>query len=201
MAETKGNTTPRTVDVPSSEVELGEKIYRWRRDRGWTQSDLADRAGVARSTLSKIENGLLSPTFEILLKISRGFGMGIAEFLAPEEQDGLRGRLSIDRGDASTLMEYPNHRLHPLAGQLKGRKFDSFVVEFTCRNLEEFGEWNTHETEDMLYVLSGTLEFHSEGYEPFRLEPGHSVQFDGRMRHACLSVGKSTCRCLYVCSS
>lgn len=196
MAETTDTTSPSPP-----EAALGDKIHRWRRARRWTQSDLAERAGVARSTLSKIENGLLSPTFEILLKIARGFDMGIAEFLAPEEQDGLRGRLSIDRGETSAAMEYPNHRLHPLAGQLKGRKFESFVVEFTCRNLEEFGDWNSHETEDMLYVLSGTLEFHSEGYEPFRLETGHSVQFDGRMRHACLSVGAETCRCLYVCSS
>ena len=168
-----------------------------------SQAELAEKAGFARSTLSKIENGQLSPTFEILLKLAHGFGVDIASLLGPEDRPTLAGRMCIDRGpaaDPADIIEYTNNRLFPLAAQFKDKLFECFIVEFTCTSLEDFGPWNGHDTEDMLYVLSGELGFHSEGYETMTLTPGQSVYFDGRMRHACISVGDQVCRCLYVFS-
>ncbi len=183
-------------------AELSARVYRWRRERGLSQAQLAEKAGFARSTLSKIENGQLSPTFEILLKLAHGFGVDVADLLNTQDKPTLTGRLCVDRGPlgetSEDIIEYANNRLFPLAAQLKGKSFESMVVEFTCSDLEAFGPWNRHDTEDMLYVLSGELAFHSEGYETFTLTPDQSIHFDGRMPHACLSVGSEVCRCLYV---
>lgn len=177
---------------------LAARIRRWRDARGWNQQDLADRAGVARSTLSKIENGLLSPTFEVLLKLSRGFGAELSD-LVQSETPALSGRMVIERAGAlRDEVAYPNNRLWPLAATLKGRPFQSSLVEFTQTDLAAFGPWNSHPTDDLLLVLSGTLAFHSEGYATAVLPPGDSVHFDGNMPHACLSVGPGPCRCLYI---
>lgn len=177
---------------------LAARIRRWRDARGWNQQDLADRAGVARSTLSKIENGLLSPTFEVLLKLARGFGTELSD-LVQSEAPALSGRMVIDRASAPRdEVAYPNNRLWPLAATLKGRPFQSSLVEFTQTDLAAFGPWNSHPTDDLLLVLSGTLAFHSEGYATAVLTPGDTVHFDGNMPHACLSIGPSPCRCLYV---
>lgn len=183
-------------------AELSARVHRWRRERGLSQAQLADQSGFARSTLSKIENGQLSPTFEILLKLARGFDVDVADLLNRQDRPALTGRLYVDRGPKGEsdehVIEYSNNRLYPLAAQLKDKSFESMVVEFTCADLESFGPWNRHDTEDMLYVLEGELAFHSEGYETFTLTPGQSIHFDGRMAHACLSVGDKICRCLYV---
>ncbi len=177
---------------------LAARIRRWRDARGWNQQDLADRAGVARSTLSKIENGLLSPTFEVLLKLARGFGAELSE-LVQSETPALSGRMVIERAEAPReAVTYPNTRLSPLAATLKGRPFQSSLVDFTQTELADFGPWNSHPTDDLLIVLSGQLAFHSEGYETAVLNPGDSVHFDGNMPHACLSAGPGPCRCLYV---
>lgn len=179
-------------------AELSSRVRRWRREKGLSQEELAEKAGFARSTLSKIENGQLSPTFEILLKLSHGFGIDITSLLGPENKPTLSGRLSVDREISADVIEYANNRLFPLAAQFKDKLFQCFIVEFTCSSLEKFGPWNQHDTEDMLYVLSGKLEFHSDGYEAITLTQGQSIYFDGRMRHACISIGDSLCRCLYV---
>ena len=177
---------------------LAARIRGWRDARGWNQQDLADRAGVARSTLSKIENGLLSPTFEVLLKLARGFGADLSD-LVQSETPPLSGRMVIERADGERPeVSYPNNRLWPLAATLKGRPFQSSLVEFTQTDLLAFGAWNSHPTDDLLLVLSGQLAFHSEGYETTILAPGDTVHFDGNMPHACLSLGPQTCRCLYV---
>lgn len=185
---------PRQSDA---HAELASRIRLWRVARGWNQQDLADRAGFARSTLSKIENGLLSPTFEILLKIARGFGCDLSDLV---RSDGpmLAGRMVIARGAEGAAVENANTRLWSLAGSLKGRSFQSMIVDFTQTDLDAFGPWNRHETEDMLFVIKGRLAFHSEGYETAILNPGDSVHFDGAMPHACLTAGPGSCRCLYV---
>ena len=167
-------------------------------ERGLSQADLATKAGFARSTLSKIENGQLSPTFEILLKLASGFDVEITELLRPAQPAPLSGRMQVERANQGTFIPDGNTSMLPLASQMKNRRFKSFIVEFTQRSLETFGPWNQHSTEDMLYVLSGVLEFHSDGYTTVNLHPGDSVHFDGSMAHACLAKGDSVCRCLFV---
>lgn len=185
---------PRAVEPHQ---ELAQRIRRWRETRGWNQQALADRAGFARSTLSKIENGLLSPTFEILLKLAQGFGCDLAD-LVRAETPSLVGRMVVDRGLQGKAITNPNTRLWPLGAALKGRPFQSMLVEFTQDDLAAFGEWNRHDTDDLLHVLSGTLVLHTEGYAPATLHPGDTVHFDGAMPHACLKSGPEICRCLYV---
>lgn len=186
-------------EVTPERLELSNRIKSWRQARGMSQLELAEKAGFARSTLSKIENGLLSPTFEILLKLAHGFDMPISDLLRPkEEKTAMAGRMVVTRGTGHPALDYDNNRLFPLAPQLKNRAFQTCIVEFTSDTLEEFGPWNSHATEDMLYVLSGRMAFHSEGYQPVMLKKGDSVHFDGSMPHACLKASKKPCQCLYV---
>lgn len=185
---------PRSIEPHQ---ELAQRIKRWREARDWNQQSLADRSGIARSTLSKIENGLLSPTFEVLLKLAQGFGCEISD-LVRAETPVLVGRMIIERGAPGPAIDNPNTRLWPLGAALRGRPFQAMLVEFTERDLAKFGEWNRHDTDDMLHVLSGTLVLHTEGYAPATLNPGDTVHFDGTMPHACLRGGPESCRCLYV---
>jgi transcriptional regulator with XRE-family HTH domain len=185
---------PRQTDAHEA---LADRIRRWRDARSWNQQELADRSGFARSTLSKIENGLLSPTFEILLKISKGFGCDLADLV---RQDGpaLTGRMVVERGTPGAPVQDVNSRFWPLGPQIKGRDFQAMIVEFTQDDLAGFGPWNRHDTDDMLHVLSGELALHTEGYETVHLSAGDTVHFDGAMLHACLNAGPGPCRCLYI---
>ena len=178
--------------------ELAERILRWRKERSLSQLDLASKSNMARSTLSKIENGQLSPTFEILLKIAYGFDVDVSTLLAPDKKKSLSGRLCVDEANKKNVLEYKNNRMFPLAAQIKGKSYECFVVEFNNVSLQDFGPWNEHNTEDFLYVLSGELAFHNEGYETINLKEGQCVFFDGNMPHACISRGAEICKCLYV---
>lgn len=177
---------------------LASRVKSRRIALGLSQEVLATRAGFARSTLSKIENGNLSPTFELLLKLARGLGTDLAELLHTSGPAALTGRMIVTRGAPAPAVTDDNSVLAPLAAELRGRRFQSYVAEFTCSDIDDFGPWNSHATEDFLYVLSGDLIFVSEGYEPAVLSPGDSLHFDGAMPHACLAQSGQICRCLYV---
>lgn len=56
---------------------LGERIALLREERGWTQKQLAERAGVSVAFLSEIENDKRNPSTEVLLRISEALGASL----------------------------------------------------------------------------------------------------------------------------
>jgi transcriptional regulator with XRE-family HTH domain len=49
--------------------------------RGWSQQALADRVGVARNTIARLETGNRRPSFAMLERLARAFGVSLAELL------------------------------------------------------------------------------------------------------------------------
>ena len=47
-----------------------------RKDRGWSQGDLADQLGVSRQSVNAIETGRYDPSLPLAFKIARLFGCG-----------------------------------------------------------------------------------------------------------------------------
>ncbi|WP_422372322.1 helix-turn-helix domain-containing protein [Hoeflea sp.] len=64
---------------------LAERLRQVRGGRGWSLQDVAERSGISRSTLSRIENGEVSPTAETLGSLSSAYRMTISQLLAPVE--------------------------------------------------------------------------------------------------------------------
>ena len=58
-----------------------ETLKRRRLQRGWTQQALADRAGVARNTIARLETGNRRPSFEMLERLAHAFRLSLAELL------------------------------------------------------------------------------------------------------------------------
>lgn len=54
---------------------FGETIRRLRAERKLTVRALAANAGIAYSTVSKVENGLMSPTYDSILRLANGLGV------------------------------------------------------------------------------------------------------------------------------
>ena len=60
-------------------VLLGEQIKLRRKQRKWTESDLAERAGISRATLQKIEKGNMSCTVGLVFEVSALVGVNLFE--------------------------------------------------------------------------------------------------------------------------
>ena len=58
----------------------------------------------------------------------------------------------------------------------------------SATSIEEIGGFLRHDGEETVYVLDGTLELHTEFYEPMRVEKGGCVYFDSNMGHAFVAV-------------
>ena len=73
---------------------LGRRILEMRLCLGWSQVELAKKLDVAKQTVSNWENGNIQPSIEMLLRISRLFGV---------TTDYLLGRENIPRIDIGGL--------------------------------------------------------------------------------------------------
>ena len=60
-------------------TELKTKIVEFRREQNITQGDLADRVGVRRETIVRLERGQYNPSLKLAYDISKVFGVSIEE--------------------------------------------------------------------------------------------------------------------------
>ncbi len=68
---------------------ISARIRVERESRGWSLSDLAERAGVSRAMIHKIERGESSPTATLLARLSGAFGISMSTLIARAEmQEG-----------------------------------------------------------------------------------------------------------------
>jgi transcriptional regulator with XRE-family HTH domain len=58
-------------------MQLAENIKQTRKEYGWTQAELAEKAGLASVQVGRYENGKSMPTIEILMKIDDALNISI----------------------------------------------------------------------------------------------------------------------------
>lgn len=173
--------------VAESRRRLAERLAALRRERGWTLDQAAAKTGVSRASLSKLEKGQMSPTFDVLLKLGLGFGLSPAALFAGARGGPPSGRRSIARAGEGTPYASPNYVHRMLAVELSNKAMLPFLTVVRARSLDDYEDWDRHESEDFIYVLEGELTLYSEHYAPERLGPGDSIYMDGRMGHAMVS--------------
>ena len=66
-------------------MELNEKLQQLRKQKGFTQEELAEKLYVSRTAISKWESGRGYPSIDSLKAISKLFGISIDELLSSEE--------------------------------------------------------------------------------------------------------------------
>lgn len=58
-----------------------------RAERGWSQSDLAERLGVSRQSVNAIETGRYDPSLPLAFKIAELFDLAIEQvFISPSKE-------------------------------------------------------------------------------------------------------------------
>jgi ribosome-binding protein aMBF1 (putative translation factor) len=69
-------------------LDLGRQILDLRLARGWTQEDLAERVGTKQANISRLENGLLNPSVDMLQRVAGALGAALTVTLEPVGQPG-----------------------------------------------------------------------------------------------------------------
>ena len=181
-------------------LDLGRRVRELRRARDWTLEQAANQAGLARSTLSKIENGQMSPTYDALKKLAVGLGISVPQLFTPAPRAQVNGRMVVTKSGEGTAQLTTTYEHELLAEGLSQKRMLPYRARVRARTLEEFGGWVRHEGEEFLYVLTGAVELYTEFYEPVEMRRGDSAYYDAAMGHNVVSVSQDDATILWVTS-
>ncbi|MEM8576974.1 MAG: XRE family transcriptional regulator [Pseudomonadota bacterium] len=186
-------------DTHTAPLDLGARVRELRKAQGWTLEQAASQAGLARSTLSKIENGQMSPTYDALKKLATGLEISVPQLFTPRAEQ-VGGRMSVTKsgdGHAHATATY-EHEL--LAETLTKKQMLPYRARVRARALEEFDGWVRHDGEEFLYVLTGVISLYTEFYEPVEMRRGDSAYYDASMGHNVVSLSDEDATILWVTS-
>jgi transcriptional regulator with XRE-family HTH domain len=191
VADTGMNETAVAEDTPS---QLGQCLKAARQTRGLTLKQVAERTGMALSTLSKVENGLMSLTYDKLLQLTAGLKMDIAELFGPavpppDPSRAVTARRSISRAGQGQVVNTRFYTYTYQCTDLIGKRMVPMITEVRARTLEEFGPLLRHSGEEYFLVTRGTIAVHTEFYAPEILHEGDGIYLDSTMGHAYLNAG------------
>lgn len=188
----------------SPRAGIGTKLRSIRRGNDWTLAEVAERTGIPVSTLSRIENDQVSPTYDQLTRLSDGLELDISQLFSPETRAPaaglLQARRSINHLEDGQIIETANQALKYLSTDLLHKSFTPILADIKARRVEDFGEFLSHPGEEFLFVVEGELELHTDCYAPARLKAGESIYFDSSVPHAYIAVGPGRCLALSICT-
>lgn len=150
--------------------QIGPRLRAARRERGWTLDDLAARAGMSASTLSRLESGKRHASLALLLPLTRQLGIRIDD-LVPHGSSDPRVRRAIERRDGMVIA--------PLT--LDHSPVQTFKVTYSAS--EQAPPPRIHHGYEWLYVLRGRLRLMLDGHEHV-IERGEAAEFDTRLPHS-----------------
>ena len=187
--------------APSVEpMDLGPRVRELRKAKGWTLEQAAAQAGLARSTLSKIENGQMSPTYEALKKLAQGMDISVPQLFTPPSKAQVSGRISVTKSGEGMAHATTTYEHELLAGALTKKQMLPYRATIRARSMEEFDGWVRHDGEEFLFVLTGVIRLYTEFYEPVELRRGDSAYYDASMGHNVVSVSDDDATILWVTS-
>jgi transcriptional regulator with XRE-family HTH domain len=198
---------PRRVSGQSSlnqqTVDLGQRVRTLRAARRLTLKNVAERSGLSVSSLSKIENNQLSPTYVSIVRLAQGLGADIAELFSDKagQRSVPSGRRSITRAGKGQTFRTSGYDYEMLCSDVVGKHIIPVKVRVKAREVRDVGPLVAHEGEEVIYVLSGRIELVTELYESIQLGPGDCVFFDSTMGHLCLACGDEDAEVFWMCSS
>lgn len=203
-SEDHSNASFNASELKANSPNPGMVLRQIRADHDWTLAQVSQRVGLPVSTLSKVETGKMSLSYDKLLRISKGLDIDIARLFmgeAPTPVAQFTGRRSITRANEGPRIRTSTYAYVYPAAELLRKSLNPMIIDVQVRSIEEFGELMRHPGEEFALVLEGAVDFHCDLYAPARLNTGDSIYFDGAMGHGYVAVVDGPCRILSVCSA
>lgn len=150
-----------------------------RQSRGWTLHDLAERAHIGASTISRIETGQRRLAVDQLVTLARALGITVDDLFAEDDGDDVVIRPTA-RGDGGGAVWVLSRRDDP-----SGRVVAKMRVPATTAAEPER---RTHPGRDWFYVLAGTVRLVLGGREHI-VKTGEAASFDTMTPHVVVGVG------------
>ena len=192
-------------DKSSARPTLGRLLRSLRMRNNWTLKEMSERTGIPLSTLAKVEHDRLTLTYDKLQQVSQRLKIRMSELFAEPEDaadKAVTARRSIGDMETAIRVNTKNYDYYYLCPELRRKRMIPLVTRIRAKSVGEFGELVHHSGEEFIYVLEGSVEVHTEFYDPVVIHAGESIYLDSKMGHAYVAAeGCDEATVLGICSS
>ena len=169
------------------EEHISLNIQQLRKKAKIDLQNLADRTGLTKSYLSKIERKIQSPSFSTMSKIALALGVDTTSLLTERAESLEDVRISFTRRGERKVITPLDHlaegsfhgiTYEAIAHNKPGKNMNPLVMTIPPEGAPIF----RHEGEEFIYILEGRHEF-TYGDQTYLMEEGDSVYIDAAVPH------------------
>jgi transcriptional regulator with XRE-family HTH domain len=178
-------------------LQIGKKIRVIRQERNETLQTIANRAGVSKGLISKIENGRTVPSLPVLMAIIQALQTDIPSFFEGIEYIKYDGYLHKKAEDYAHIEKEEAVGFHYRS--VLEQNFSNFSVEIALLDLMPDARRERVSTDGYtyLYLLQGQIEY-ILGEDSLVMAEGDSLFFNGKIPHKPVNHQDQMARLLVV---
>ena len=170
-----GKTPDQTVANRKRPTELGHKLRRLRKKSGLGVVEAAKRAKISAGFLSAIELSRANPSVATLQRLTATYGTTVLDFYdVPKQSNHL-----VRPRDRQAIQTQSGVRIELLS--IGARQLESQM--FRVQPGAGSGGAYSHQGEEFIYMMSGTLEIWLDELECHTLHEGDSFWFESTVGH------------------
>jgi transcriptional regulator with XRE-family HTH domain len=164
------------------EAAIGREVRRFRQRLELNLAELAAAASLSPGMLSKIENGLTSPSLATLQALSHALDVPVTAFFRRFEEE--RNAAHVKAGEGLLVERRGTRAGHQyrLLGHSKSPRLAVEPYLITLTSESDVFPLFQHAGQEFLYILEGVVDYR-HGNRTYRLEPGDSLFFDADAPH------------------
>ncbi|HUK09283.1 MAG TPA: XRE family transcriptional regulator [Stellaceae bacterium] len=177
-----GSLAPEERVPPNLEASIGAGVRQLRKSLDLTIAELAAASGVSTGMLSKIENGMITPSLTTLDQVAKALNVPISQLFAEMEE---RRDCSFVKAGTGVRIERRGTKAghlydllgHSLAGEIAT---EPYLITLS----EDAAPYTNfrHAGVEFIYMLSGKVRYrHAD--RSYLMEPGDALFFDAAARH------------------
>jgi len=181
-----GTARERHPSEPLEQLELEEAIARnvrlLRMQHGLSVGDMAEKVGISKAMLSKIENAQTSCSLSTLARLAVGLDVPVTSLF--RGADAERPAAFVAQGTGAQIVRAGTKEGHEyeLLGSLRGEHKRLECLHVTLTEKSETYPLFQHPGTEFVYMLEGVMDY-SHSRTVYRLTPGDSLQMDGEGAH------------------
>ena len=171
---------------------VGNKLRTVREERGLSQRELAQRAGVSTNAISLIERDENSPSVSTLQSLAAALNVRMSYFFDDHEPTQV---LHVKAGNRPAISN-KGVQIEGLDGKLNYQEMEPFLVSLQPNSGS--GERQVvHTGHELVYCLSGNVEYLIDG-KIYSLEVGDILLFEAHLPHLWRNVTEMEATILLV---
>jgi len=161
----------------SLEKSIGDRLKEFRKNRGFTMRDLAERCNLSVNAISLIERGENSPTVSSLKRLSSALGVSMNELLEKTIDSSI---VHIKKNQGMHIHKN-NFEIESLGFGLADQQIDPYRIIINP-GVDTSSKVITHPGQEFVFCLSGLINYYV-GDQQFKLESGDSLLFNAMYPH------------------